>query len=342
MEPTTKEVHKVRGDGNIDIKGEITSRGFGYMICTMHEIHEAFDTLVVRQGNVSTDTFVCFTTRYPIIFFRKNKLPMTSHHVVVKFDTWTAYRAGAMTYENSVNQWILTTGLLLESIVMVRDHVGHCLDLDTLTTLERKFMPITPEEPETTIAEMVPGHCVMPSCGRWHCVLTTKEKGTSIGMHLFDWELYQKSWGDEQLSTRHSEIVPPERPLRYLGGQGTKIKQYLHIILLVRNLMRLKNRARVIRKVRTIQKERASARRERSLVRLSVTQKEKKWRGLVESSFLDQQHFLKHGEKGNLKKLLSQVRLKRTSEGQLWCSSRVRMESPFSGEHGLSQTLLQE
>ena len=143
---------------------------------------------------------------------------MTSHHVVVKFDTWTAYRAGAMTYRNSANQWILTTGLPLESIVMVRDHVGHCFDLDTLRTLEWKFMRITPEEPETTIAEMVPGHCVMPSCERWHCILTTKEKETSIGMHLFD-------WGDEQLSTRRSEIVPPEKALALAEWAGTKIKQ---------------------------------------------------------------------------------------------------------------------
>ena len=121
----------------------ITSRKFGYITCTMHEIHEASDTLVVRQGNVSTDTFVCFTSRYPTIFFKKNKIPTTSHQVVVKFDTWTAYRAGAMTYRNSASQWILTTGLPLESVVMVRDHLGHCFDLDTLTlltTLEWKFM----------------------------------------------------------------------------------------------------------------------------------------------------------------------------------------------------------
>ena len=64
MDPITKEVKKVRGDGNIDIGGEITSRRFGYVVCTMHEIHEAFNTLVARQGNVQTDTFLCFTTRY--------------------------------------------------------------------------------------------------------------------------------------------------------------------------------------------------------------------------------------------------------------------------------------
>ena len=47
---------------------------------------------------------------------------------------------------------------------MVRDHVGNCFDLNTMTTLEWAFLPITPEEPETTIAEMVQGQCVMPSC----------------------------------------------------------------------------------------------------------------------------------------------------------------------------------
>ena len=70
----------------------------------MHEVHEAFDTLVVRQGGVSTDSFICFTSRYPTIFFQKNKRPRISRNVVVKFDTWTAYRAGAMIYRNSANQ----------------------------------------------------------------------------------------------------------------------------------------------------------------------------------------------------------------------------------------------
>ena len=90
VNPTTREEHKVRGDGNIDIQGEIASRPYGYIVCTMHEVHEAFDTLVVRQGGVSTDTFICFTSRCPVIFFQKNKLPRTSHNVVVEFDTWTA------------------------------------------------------------------------------------------------------------------------------------------------------------------------------------------------------------------------------------------------------------
>ena len=171
VDPTTEEIHQVKGDGNIDINGEITSRPFGYIVCTMHEIHEALDTLVVRQGNVSTDTFVCFTARYP-----KNKIPKPSHQVVVKFDT--AFRAGAMACRTSANQWVLTTGLPVESIVMVRDHVVNCFDLTAMSTLEWEFLPITPDEPETAAADMVQGHCLMPSCERWHCVLTTKEKET--------------------------------------------------------------------------------------------------------------------------------------------------------------------
>ena len=152
VDPTTREE---RGDGNIDVEGSIVSRRFGYVVCTMHEVHEAFDTLVGRGGNVSTDTFICFTSRYPVIFFQKDRLPKTSHHVVVKFDTWTASRAGAMTYRNSANQWILTTGL--ESVILVRDHVGHCFDVNSLSTLVWTFNVPTPDEPEETIAEMVPG-----------------------------------------------------------------------------------------------------------------------------------------------------------------------------------------
>ena len=120
VKATTQEEFKVRGDGNIDIGGEITANPYAYIVCTLHEIHEAFDTLAVRQSGASNDTFICFTSRYPVIFFQKNKVPRTSHHVVVKFDTWTAYRAGAMTYRNSANQWILTTGLPLEAVIMVR------------------------------------------------------------------------------------------------------------------------------------------------------------------------------------------------------------------------------
>ena len=31
--------------------------------------------------------------------------------------------------------------------------------------------------------------------------------------HLYDWESYEKSWGDEQVSTRQVQGVPPVKPL---------------------------------------------------------------------------------------------------------------------------------
>ena len=126
---------------------------------------------------------------------KKNKLPKTNHHVVVKFDTWAAYRAGAMMYKNSANQWTLTTGLPLEAVILVRDHVGNCFDVNTLNTLVWNFMDVTPEEPQDTIAQMVSSGCVMPSSERWHCVLTTKEKEISSELHLFDWKPYERAWG---------------------------------------------------------------------------------------------------------------------------------------------------
>ena len=66
--PETGDLVRVKGDGNIDYRGTITSIPFGYVVCTMHEIHEAFDTRIVRRGKVPTDTFVCFTSRYPYLF----------------------------------------------------------------------------------------------------------------------------------------------------------------------------------------------------------------------------------------------------------------------------------
>ena len=55
--------------------------------------------------------------------------------------------------------------------------------------------------------------------------MTTKEKETSIGLHLFDWKLCHKSWGDEHLSTRHSEITPADKTLALAEWAGTKIEQ---------------------------------------------------------------------------------------------------------------------
>ena len=215
----------MKGDGEIDIEGAITAHPCAYLVCTMHEIHEAFDTLAVRPGGVSNDTFICFTSRSPVIFFEKERLPKTSHNVVVKFDTWTAYRAGAMFYRNSANQWILTTGLSLESVVLIRDHVGNCYDPATMNTLVWHFLPIAPEEPLDPIAEMVTAGCVMPSSERWHCTLTTKEKETSAELHIFDGPSYLPIWGEEKVSLRQSDSAPPDKALAQAEWVGSKIKQ---------------------------------------------------------------------------------------------------------------------
>ena len=90
---------------------------------------------------------------------------------MVKFDTWTAFRAGAMAYRTQATQWVLTTGLPLESIVLVRDHMGNCFDPLTLDTMEWGILPVTEDEPNTTI-NTIQGNCIMPTSERWHCVLT--------------------------------------------------------------------------------------------------------------------------------------------------------------------------
>ena len=74
-DPESGELVRVKGDGNLDYRGAITSIPFGYVVCTMLEIHEAFDTRIVRKGKIPTDTFVCFTSRYPVIFFQKDQVP---------------------------------------------------------------------------------------------------------------------------------------------------------------------------------------------------------------------------------------------------------------------------
>ena len=73
--------------------------------------------------------------------------PVTNNMVVVQFDTWLAYREGALAYRTSPNQWILTTGPLLESVVYIRDHTGGCLDQSTLTTLTWHYFDSKPTEP---------------------------------------------------------------------------------------------------------------------------------------------------------------------------------------------------
>ena len=117
---------QITGDGNIDYNGDITSKPFGYVVCTVQEVHEAFDTRSAR-GKIPTDTFISFTSRYPEISFKSNHVPKTPGLLIVKFDTWTAFRYGAMAYRTGVNHWVLTTGIPLESKVLVRDHVGKLL-----------------------------------------------------------------------------------------------------------------------------------------------------------------------------------------------------------------------
>ena len=71
LHPITGDECRVKGDGNIDVEGRIISRPYGCIVCTMHEVHEAFDTLIVRQGNVSSDTFICSTSSIQRSCFRR-------------------------------------------------------------------------------------------------------------------------------------------------------------------------------------------------------------------------------------------------------------------------------
>ena len=317
-DPQTGETSRVKGDGNIDFHGEVTSYPFGYIVCTLLEIHEAFDTLVVRRGNASTDTFVCFTSRYPDIFFQKNKVPKTSKLVVVKFDTWTAFRAGAMAYRNSANKWILTTGLPLASIVMVRDHLGNCIDMSTMTIMEWKFLPTSNDEPEA-LNNLVQKECIMPTCERWHCVLTEKERETSAGIHLLDWQQYQKSWGEKYLSMRHADENPPEKALALAEWVGSKV---LHVADITPTPPEEPQEPANCLTYLSVQ---ASREDDRSRTPL---------RKGIGSSFQGQQPFQNLGGKGNLKKLLYQALLKRDLDWQLWCLNRERMEFLSLGGHG--------
>ena len=54
-------------------------------------------------------------------------------------------------YKTGVDQWVLTTGLPLESIVLIRDHVGSYLDPLTLDTLLWRYLPPRAEEPAILI-----------------------------------------------------------------------------------------------------------------------------------------------------------------------------------------------
>ena len=151
-------------------------------------------------------------------------MPKTPGLLIVKFDTWTAFRYGAMAYRTSANQWVLTTGIPLESIVLIRDHVGSYLDPSTLDTLTWKFLPPRAEEPVLLI-DVEQGKCIMPTMERWHCVLTDTERGSSPTLHLFDWKPYQKGSGDPYLSLRRIEQNPPDTALTLSEWNGMKIWQ---------------------------------------------------------------------------------------------------------------------
>ena len=215
---------------------------------------------------------------------------------MVKFDTWTAFRAGAMTYRISAHQWILTTGLPIESNVMVRDHIGNCFNLSTLTTLEWEFLPVTPDEPEITL-DMVQEQCIMPSCERWHCVLTPKETTTSTGMHLYQQDIQRSLLQKGRLlwpKIWQVAILPPiheseKRSSESQEPRGWKLVTLEDVRMTVQGHHVEKEKVRVI----MFQKERVLARKERSLARPSELLKEKSSRELVESPFLDQQHLLK-------------------------------------------------
>ena len=67
----------------------------------MGSIHSIYDEAVESQKFFVSGALALHLPSYP----------KTNNHVVVKFDTWAAYRAGAMMYRNSADQWTLTTGL---------------------------------------------------------------------------------------------------------------------------------------------------------------------------------------------------------------------------------------
>ena len=129
-----------------------------------------------------------------------------------------------MAYRTQATQWVLTTGLPLESIVLIRDHMGSCFDPSTMDSMTWSFLPPTIEE-STLIIDVEQGVCVMPTTERWHCVLTDTERVTSPDLHLFDWQPYQKGWGDPYLSMRKIEDNPPDKALTLSEWFGMKIWQ---------------------------------------------------------------------------------------------------------------------
>ena len=257
---------------------------------------------------------------------------------------------------------MLTTGIPLESIVLIRDHVGSYMDPSTLDTLTWKFLPPRAEEP-TLLIDVEQGQCIMPTMERWHCVLTDTERGSSPTLHLFDWKPYQKGSGDPYLSLRRIEQNPPDTALTLSEWNGMKIWQIATIPpltgkstdpgkwrysqagmnYLTDSMVREVDRSRTPRleviRAKVILKERVLVKRGRSRLRLLAPQKVR----ILTESERDisqvQQLFQKHGEKGNLRSSSCQDLLMRIQEGQPWHLNRAQMESQFLKDHGSYLTL---
>ena len=354
-DPETGEQLRVKGDGNIDYTGEITSKPFGYVVCTVQEIHEAFDTRTNR-GSIPTDTFISFTSRYPEISFQSNHVPRTPGLLIVKFDTWSAFRLGAMAYKTGMDQWMMTTGIPLESIVFVRDHVGSYFDPLTLDTMTWGFLPPRADEPVLLI-DVETGVCKMPTTERWHCLMMKTERENSADMHLLDWRPYSKDSGDPYLSLRNTEQNPTDVSLTLSEWNGMKIWQIATMLpnqgetAAPRKWMNNQSgvnyltdsvgrgewigQEHQLEMVRAkVVKERALAKRARNPLRLQVPQKVRMLSELEGDTSQAQQHSQKYGEKGSLRNLSCQDLLRQTQEGPPWPSSKAQMGFQSLEEHG--------
>ena len=118
------------------------------------------------------------TGRQPLITVVENAIPINPQGLVVDFDAWIACRSGAMACKVSPIQWILTTGIPLESVISVRDSTGGFFDCATLGTLNREYQATKPVEP---LQSKIKGTCEMPSLERWHCMLSPEEEKHAEG-----------------------------------------------------------------------------------------------------------------------------------------------------------------
>ena len=103
----------------------------------------------------------------------------------------------------------------MESIVLVRDHLGACYDSTTMTTLEWRFCE---EEPTEPIKDMVTTNCMMPSCDRWHCTLTEEERTHGTGLRIYAGRPYKPVWASNKACLRQTEDMPPQKALNKVSG----------------------------------------------------------------------------------------------------------------------------